>query len=229
MTDWGAHHIDIAQWCLGMDGSGPVGVEKISAVEPYAKGDGFNCHRDFQVKYTYASGAEVIAMSRGGTAVKGLVRADGKPPTREVKQSVYLYGKKVEIKQTQTVDSISGDENGLMIFGERGTIFVNRGMILASNAKLLSEPFKEDPKLYAGRPTNHMGNFLDCIKSRSAPITDATVGGGSVIVCHLGVIALRLGGKYTWDPKSHTFTGQNAEAANAMLKREMRAPWKLEL
>ena len=218
MTDWGAHHLDIAQWVLGKDGSGPVGVEVIDAKEPQVKGpEGFNTHPTFKVKYTYDTGAEVIAMDGRGTAVKGLVRADGKPLTARRKG-----GKEVEL------DALSGDENGVLIVGETGTVFVGRGLLAASDAKILSEPLKDDPKLYPVRTPNHLGNFLDCVKSREKPICNQLVGAGSVIVCHLGVIALQTGKKLTWDPKANRFTGANADEGNKRLAREMRGPWKLE-
>jgi predicted dehydrogenase len=217
MTDWGAHHIDIAQWCLGMDNSGPTSVEILDAAKPYDGGDGFNCHPTFKVQYNYANGAKVIAMDGRGTAVKELFRADGKPLTKKVK------GNEVEL------DGISGDENGVMVFGENGTVFVSRGMVVASNPKILSEPLtKDDPKLYPTRPPNHMGNFLDCVKSRQMPICGVDVGAGSVIVCHLGTIALRTGLKLNWDPETHKFTGENASAGTKMMSREPRGPWKYE-
>lgn len=213
MTDWGAHHIDIAQWSLGMDGSGPTAIETLEAAAPHDKGDGYNCHPTFKVKYTYPNGTEVIAMDGRGTAVKGLVNKDGKPPMFKGKE----------------IDGIGGSENGLMIFGENGTVFVSRGMLLASKQEILSEPFKEMPVLYPKRPTDHMGNFLDCIKTREAPIANVTVGGGSVIVCHLGVIALKLGKgtKLTWDPAKQVFTDTNADKANALTGYKYRGDWKL--
>ncbi|MFO0935254.1 MAG: Gfo/Idh/MocA family oxidoreductase [Gemmataceae bacterium] len=216
MTDWGAHHLDIAQWCLGMDGSGPEHIERVAATDPYDKGDGFNCHKDFTVKYTYANGAEVLAMSGygpegKGTDVKGLVRADGMPEMRNGKE----------------VQQVSGGENGCMIFGETGTVFVSRGTILASDAKIINDPLKDGLKLYPSLPATHMQNFVDCIRDNKTPICEVNVGAGSVIVCHLGTIALRSGLKLTWDPKANRFVGENAEAGNKMLSRERRGDWKL--
>ncbi|MGL6095917.1 MAG: Gfo/Idh/MocA family protein, partial [Fimbriiglobus sp.] len=237
MTDWGAHHLDIAQWCLGMDGSGPVAVEVLEAAKPHDGTDGFNCHPSFKVKYTYANGTEVIAMDGRGTDVKGLVRADGKPLTRGVKKKVKVtekdkdgneVTKEVERTEQVPVETLGGSANGVMIFGETGTIFVDRGTILASDVKIF-EPLKDDPMIYPSRPTDQMGNFLDCVKSREKPICSVEVGGGSVIVCHLGVIALQTGKSFTWDPKAHTFTGTNAEIGNAKLGRAYRAPWKLDV
>jgi hypothetical protein len=233
MTDWGAHHLDIAQWCLGMDGSGPSAVETVAAEKPYAGGDGYNTHPSFKLKYTYPNGANVFAMSGTGvgvgTAAPGLVDAKGLPPSKTVKKKVKKDGKDVEVSETVAIKGIDGGENGLLIIGETGTIFVSRGLLLASDAKILSEPLKSDPMLYPTRPTDHMGNFLECVKSRETPICGVEVGGGSVIVCHLGAIALRTGKPLTWDPKERRFTGANADDGNKMVSREMRAPWKLDV
>ena len=61
LADMGAHHFDIAQWALGMDGSGPV------KVEPPAKGNS-------GLKFTYANGVE---MFHGGEADCVFVGSDG--------------------------------------------------------------------------------------------------------------------------------------------------------
>jgi hypothetical protein len=68
-----------------------------------------------------------------------------------------------------------------------------------------------------------MGNFIECMRTRQAPICDAEIGHRSVSACHLGVIAIQLGRKLQWDPASEQFTG-DAEA-NGLVAREQRKPF----
>ncbi len=183
LTDWGAHHNDIAQWGLGMDGSGPIGVTA-TGVEPSKQPNSYNCHPHFAVTYRYANGAHLITSSDG--------------------------------------------ENGNRFIGDKGWIFVNRSRIEASDPKLLEEPLPKDAvKLYVSN--DHMGNFMDGIRTRKRPICDVEVGYRSVTVCHLGSIALRLGIPLDWDPQKECFVGPRADKGNAMVSREMRSPWRLEV
>jgi predicted dehydrogenase len=182
MTDWGAHHNDIAQWGLGMDDSGPVAVEAVGK-EPEKGANRYNCHPTFKVTYTYKNGAQLVCSDN---QLKDAL--DRPKDARRNRHS-----------------------NGVLFVGEKGDwIFVTRGFITASDKKLLEEKLPGDAhRLYVSN--NHMGNFLSCVRNRKPTICPAEVGHRSVTVCHLGVIALRSGKKLTWDPQAQHFV-DDAEA-----------------
>jgi predicted dehydrogenase len=209
MTDWGAHHNDIAQWALGMDESGPVEVESFG-VEPSRDSNSYNCHPRFLVNYKYANGARLLCSDRQ------------LPNSRE---------------DTRDNGALFVGEDGRWIFVERGMIMASdqeekpsRGKRGApgkkgSPSKLLEEPLAKDAvRLY--HSGDHMRNFLDGMRTRKPCICPAEVGHHSVTVCHIGVISLRLGGKkLVWDPAKEQFTD---DEANKMLSRPYRGDWKLD-
>jgi predicted dehydrogenase len=63
MTNWGAHHLDITQWGLGMDHSGPVEIEGTGV---YNAEHYYETPQTFDVKYKYANGTEVLCSSGTG-------------------------------------------------------------------------------------------------------------------------------------------------------------------
>jgi predicted dehydrogenase len=74
MTNWGAHHLDIAQWGLGMDESGPISAV---AKAKYNKGAQYEVPDWCEVTYEYDNGVTAICGQGqpGGTIFEG---GDGK-------------------------------------------------------------------------------------------------------------------------------------------------------
>jgi len=205
MTDWGAHHLDISQWGIGADEGGPIAVVG-EGEAPSKEPNSYNCHPSFKVTYTYPNDVTLVCADK---QLDGAVdRKETKVTGNDGKERTVNHG------------------NGVLFVGEGDKwIFVSRGIITASDEKLIKEPLEKDAKrLYES--TNHMQNFVDGIRTRKACICPADIGHHSVTVCHIGVIATRTGKKLKWDPVKEQFDDADA---NKMLSREMRKPWKLEV
>jgi hypothetical protein len=121
-------------------------------------------------------------------------------------------------------------ENGILIEGTEGRIFVSRGSLKGKPFEDLEKnPLPEDAitKLYKGKkPGDHMRNFLECIKDRTQPISDVDTHHRAMSTCHLANIAIRLGRKLTWDPVKEEIVG-DADAAK-WIGREQRKGFEIE-
>jgi hypothetical protein len=113
---------------------------------------------------------------------------------------------------------------GALFVGDDGWIHVGRqGFLRSWPAEIAAGPPGEFDR---ARPVpDHHRNWLAAIRSRGPTACDASVGGGSTIVSHLGVIAHRTGRPLVWDPARNEFIGD--DEANRLRSRAMRAPWRV--
>jgi myo-inositol 2-dehydrogenase/D-chiro-inositol 1-dehydrogenase len=191
MTDWGAHHIDIAQWGIN---SNPIEVDG-TAKFPNTP-NGYNVAIDFHARYRFASGVEMTVSDTG--------------------------------------------RNGVMFTGTEGRIFVNRGTVAGKPIEdMARNPLPRDQFMVydydnLDRPQragkldaiiNHMGNFVDCIQSRRATLSDVESQHRSVTTCHLANISMRLGRPLKWDPERELFV--NDAETNIWLRREQREGFEI--
>jgi len=114
--------------------------------------------------------------------------------------------------------------HGTAFEGTDGWVHVDRSGINAHPKELLETEFgPNDIHLY--KSDNHVGNLLDCVKSRAETVCNIDVAVQADIICHISDIAIRLEQKLKWDPKTERFV--NNDAANRRLSRPMRSPWTL--
>ena len=113
---------------------------------------------------------------------------------------------------------------GIECVGEKGTIGVNRGYLTTDPMDLMKLKWgPTDTRLYESR--NHMGNWLDGIRTRRPCICTADIGSSTITVCSLASIAYRLNQPLKWNDKESCFVDN--PAADRFLLRGMRAPWTL--
>lgn len=194
MTDWGAHHVDIAHWAMGAHDTGPVEIagEAVHPVElkngyPVAD-DQYNTALSFTINCKFANGMELIIR-----------------------------------------DKTEDRDNGVLIEGTNGRIFVNRGALTGKAVdELKDNPLPEDAitKVYNGKQHgHHMRNFFECVKTREQPISDVFSHHRAMTTCHLANIAIRLGRPLKWDPVKEQMVGD--EEANTWQRRDQRPGFEI--
>lgn len=234
MTDWGAHHIDIAQWALGLDHTGPNKVSgggKLTPIVPddfnwaqfldgeLALPNGFNAATEFHINLDFAQGNRIDV-------------------NHHYQQGNTSFG------------------NGILFEGDKGRMFVNRGKLQGSIVKEmfgmdlvtrgkgenktnnhdeakanLDQATKDEfqaafKELHKGKTsTSHMQNFFDCVADGGEPISDVDSHVNTMNSCHLCNVNLMLGRDLEWDSEAENFGSD--EQANALLTRKSREGFQI--
>jgi predicted dehydrogenase len=177
LTDWGAHHVDIAQWAIGMDGSGPTSVDVVQAEHPVPFKDGYptvdnqyNTATKFRVECKFPNGVLMTINDKLPDPENGILFVGDKG--RFIVNRESLRGKTVE----ELKDNPLPDDALVNLYKGK-------------------------------QPGNHMRNFFECVKSREQPISDVFSHHRALTTCHLANIAIRLNRSIKWDPEKEQIVG----------------------
>ncbi len=229
--DWGAHHLDIAQWGLDMDHSGPVKV--ICSEEPHSVNPLHGGRRQFGMKFVMANGAVISHNPFGvwGTVfygTKGIVAVNrgriavwlgrGVKPTAAIRKAL----EDASFSKMKLIASSVGEDYGFDPSHKKD----NR---LADCLDTLDKYFKLDKaKVQLYRSPLHEQNFIDCCISRKPTITPAETGARAAILCQLCNMSYVYDTGFDWDPVKCTFA--NGTGDPAWLKRPYnRNGWDIKL
>jgi predicted dehydrogenase len=214
MTNLGAHQLDVAEWFLGLDS-----LRSVSSIGGrYALTDNgetpdtqdalFDCG-------TWSGSFTMREASLGPRTGYG-VEFHGTRGTLGISRSGFTVTPDADILP---VNMIPGVKEGHPVGGPKAVPAEKRN----PRTTAIDDKTGSSDEQY----TEHARNFLECIRSRKAPIADLASAHRVAVACHLANLSLRLGRSLKWDWKTNSVPG-DAEA-NAALVRPYRAPWDREL
>jgi predicted dehydrogenase len=195
MSEWGPHMLDMIGW------SGihkPDSGLQLAGVATWSREGGpEDCPQQYSIDFHYGSGVEVEV--RSGGLMPGFWR------TR------YFADPQVDRQF----------EHANILIGSEGWVYVDRQSINANSRALLAG-LGPEPK--EGSTYYHVRNFLDCVKSRKAPVASMQPALEGELLTHLAWVAVETGQHLSWDSRNRQF--KDSDIANRMLRRAMRSPWR---
>ncbi len=109
--------------------------------------------------------------------------------------------------------------------GDRGWVETGDTGRVETSANLKHENLTVPQQEASLSTANHVRDFLDCVRTRKQPKSNALAAAQAHIACHAAYIAFQLGRKLTFDPGRDRFV--NDDQANRMRSRALREPWRL--
>jgi len=228
IADWGAHHMDVIQWAMGVDA--PKSATSVGG--KFGLKDGRQTPDTFMTDYEYP-----------GFVARYTVRVCNSLPLQERSNGVMFYGSlgtfvvdrsgyAVLPDMRQEIYHPDADHVDKLLTGWAGVppgsgIIPSKPVREAEGAlKPLCSPEEEtgisiDPSSQIA----HVQNFFDCVRSRQKPVADVEIGHRSITACQLGVIAYKVGRQIHWDAEQERIIGD--DEAQKLVSKQYRAPWLL--
>ena len=224
--DWGAHHLDIAQWGLDMDKSGPVKI--ICSEEPHSTNLFHGGRRQFGMKMIFKKPYGDVELYHGPFGVWGTVfyGTDGIVAVNRGKIAVWkgtgLVKPTAEIRKALQDATFMPDKLVAASIGkDYGTdATVKKDDALASALDKLEKTYDlAHAKVQLYKSANQVQNFCECLATRKCTISPAEVGGRGATLCLLCNMSYKYDASFDWDPCKMDFAGGNCRGMS--IKRDV--------
>ncbi|HTY87147.1 MAG TPA: Gfo/Idh/MocA family oxidoreductase [Candidatus Acidoferrum sp.] len=183
ITNWGAHHVDIAQWAMGQELGGPLTVDGRAE---FMTDDAWTVHTTYHVEMQYPGSVRVLLDNRFETGL----RFEG--------DEGWVFCTRSEEKITAS-DPNSAAGNEVL------------PPLRASDPKILL-PLTGDATRWAPSSSHYL-NWLEGILANRQPIAPIDQSARSLEACAAGWISMKLKRKVTWDAATERFVGDDAANA----------------
>lgn len=199
VAGWGAHPLDLMQFGLGRDGSGPAYVEGEGLIMSRGL---FDTLYDWNFRMKYDNGTDVCFVSDSNVSVL-----------------------KMEYPEIFNAVSAEYPLPQVVFVGDEGWIAADRGYFKCSDSRLEGIELRPGDWRAASldkKSHDHSANFLNCCKTREMPISNCEAAIRSDTISHLCDVAARSGRPVHWNPETET-AGDLLQ--DKMMVRRQRKEW----